>query len=356
MASPIIDDPIIEDPGIEDADVEGRAGHGPGVATRDDRVRGAIWGQLVGDAAALGSHWIYDLDELARAYPEGITGFEPPRAGHYHEGRRPGDQTHYGDGALVLLRSITDAGGFDAGAFGGRFVETFDRATYGGYLDHATLGTLDNYDAFRRDHPGEPFAFQACAADDQPATLTRLSVLVGRYAGSSRAALLDRVRALTLVTQDHPLSLAYAVFSAVLLDGLLEGRGIEPSIAEAQEALAEAAPAQAGPIGEQVRQARAAAGGDVTEATLVFGQSCPLVHSVPAALQVLLTYPDDFEQAILSTVRAGGDSAARAAIVGGWLGAHLGLAGIPPAWIRRLSAGPEISARLDTLLADHHRL
>ena len=32
--------------------------------TIEDRLRGAVWGQFVGDAAALGTHWIYDLEEL----------------------------------------------------------------------------------------------------------------------------------------------------------------------------------------------------------------------------------------------------------------------------------------------------
>ena len=33
-------------------------------------------GQFVGDAAALGTHWIYNLTELQRLYPSGIGGFE----------------------------------------------------------------------------------------------------------------------------------------------------------------------------------------------------------------------------------------------------------------------------------------
>ena len=40
-----------------------------------NRVRGSIWGQLVGDAYCLGTHWIYDLDELQRTFPGGIRGF-----------------------------------------------------------------------------------------------------------------------------------------------------------------------------------------------------------------------------------------------------------------------------------------
>ncbi|MBV8099512.1 MAG: ADP-ribosylglycohydrolase family protein, partial [Verrucomicrobia bacterium] len=68
-----------------------------GTSVRDvtvqDRLRGAVWGQFVGDAAALGTHWIYDLQELSAQFPGGVVGFESPQPGHYHEGRKPGDQT-----------------------------------------------------------------------------------------------------------------------------------------------------------------------------------------------------------------------------------------------------------------------
>ena len=29
-----------------------------------DRFKGALWGQFVGDAAALGAHWYYNVAEL----------------------------------------------------------------------------------------------------------------------------------------------------------------------------------------------------------------------------------------------------------------------------------------------------
>jgi len=74
----------------------------------DDRIRGAIWGQFIGDAFCLGSHWIYDLTELARRFPRGLKGFETPAAGHYHFGKKSGDLTHYGDGALLQLQSLAE--------------------------------------------------------------------------------------------------------------------------------------------------------------------------------------------------------------------------------------------------------
>src|SRR6478752_5251927 len=86
-------------------------------STPEERLRGAIWGQLAGDAFCLGSHWIYNLTELEKSYPEGIHGFEPPLEGHYHFGKHPGQQTHYGEGALVMLESVAKLGHFDESDF-----------------------------------------------------------------------------------------------------------------------------------------------------------------------------------------------------------------------------------------------
>src|SRR6201987_6195959 len=86
--------------------------------TTEDRLQGAVWGQFVGDATALGAHWIYDLSELSARFPGCVFGFEAPATGDYHESKTPGDLTHYGDGALLLLESIAEQGGFDPRAFG----------------------------------------------------------------------------------------------------------------------------------------------------------------------------------------------------------------------------------------------
>jgi ADP-ribosyl-[dinitrogen reductase] hydrolase len=317
-----------------------------------DRVRGAIWGQFVGDAAALGTHWIYDLDERSRAFPDAATGFEKPRPGHYHEGKEPGDQTHYGDGALLLLGSIATHRGFDPRRFGSSFVATFRAGSYAGYLDHATVGTVERYDEFTREHAESEFDFQEGADDDQPATLTRLGVLVARYHHVPEADLLDLVQSLTLVAQNNVVALVSAEFSALLFTALFEGIGVENAITVATGGVGRTHPEQADLLRSWVRDARAAVDLDVTEATLRFGQSCPLEHSLPASLQVLLKYPDDYEEAIAATLRAGGDNAARAAIVGGWLGAHLGLEGIPEKWRARLTDAFRIADQVDTILAD----
>lgn len=313
-----------------------------------DRLRGAIWGQFVGDAACLGTHWIYDPVELAQRYPDGIQGFEPPFPGHYHSGKASGDQTHYGDAALLLLESVAALGRFDAVDFGTRFVTCMASPDYAGYQDHATRGTLTNYRAFHEQHPSEPFDFQLGADDDQPATVTRLAPLVVAHYGDER--LLEIVTAATRVCQNNTRAIAYACCHALILSALFDGQALLPAF-ETMARRCEATNDYGAEIAGKIREAMAARSRPVVEATLGFGSSCPLPSAFPAAIQAALAHEDDFTKAILATAKAGGDNAARAALIGSWLGAALGIDGISIEWRKRLSAYEGIFGATETIVA-----
>ena len=317
--------------------------------TIEGRLRGAVWGQFVGDAAALGTHWIYDLNELQQLYPDGIYGFEAPKEGHYHFEKRPGDQTHYGDGALVLLESLAKEGRFDARAFGRSFVEAFRPDVYSGYIDHATRGTLENFEAFAASNPLDAFSFQQGADDDQPATASRLAALTVRYWDDP--SLLTVVEQATRVCQNKDQTVAYIKFNALLLSELFHRRDVHTALHRAEEQTIAAEPQLGQEIRRKIREAQEETLNEVVEATLAFGQSCPLPKSFPSAIHALLKHPDDFESAILATLRAGGDNAGRASMLGAWLGAHLGIAAIPKNWKIKLSCADRISAALEKILA-----
>src|ERR1700730_2527371 len=247
-----------------------------------NRLRGAIWGQFVGDAAALGSHWIYDLTEMAKQFPEGVNGFELPHKGHYHFGKKSGDQTHYGDGALVLLESLATGGAFDARAFGGSFVETFRPGAYSGYIDNATRGTLENYQAFAQSNPVDKFDFQQGADDDQPAAASRLAALTVRYWNDPN--LLTVVEQATRVCQNNDRTVAYMKFNALLLSELLHRRDLHTALRRAEELTLANEPQFGQEIRRKTREALAETLNEVTEATLTFGQACPLPKSFPSSI------------------------------------------------------------------------
>ena len=304
-----------------------------------DRIRGAIWGQFVGDAAALGAHWIYDLNELASRFPNGIEGFESPAKGHYHEGKQAGDQTHYGDAALLLLDTLAARGCFDEVFFGTAFAHFFGSPACRSYKDQATRETLANLAA-------NPNDFQNGAADDQPGTASRLAPVVAAHLGDADAAFFDAIARCARFAQNHPTALAVNRAHGALLRRLIRG---EP-LADAFEATRNSVDMDRETAGF-FEAAATMQKADVTSATLQFGQGCPLPRSFPGALQCALRHQDDFKAAILATVRAGGDSAARASMIGAWLGAALGVGAIPKEWRDKLRHRKAIEKAVEVIVA-----
>ncbi len=314
-----------------------------------DRARGAIWGQLLADAACLGTHWIYDLDALYSTYPD-PKGFEEPREGHYHAGKKPGDQTHYGEAARVMLESVSRLGQFNAADFGAKFIEFFGTPDYRGYLDKATRGTLENYRAFMDHqalHPGEPFDYQQGADDDQLATASRLAPVV--VAHREDPALLTVVEHATRVCQNNGRAVATMKANALILKAALEGRDLEEAAEEVAAKMPEIDPEFGPDVRDEIRAA-VADPRSIMEVTLDFGQSCPLPHSFPSALHAALKHRHSFEDAVIATLHAGGDNAGRAAMLGAWVGACVGERGIPAVWRRRLSGTEVVREQIEALI------
>jgi ADP-ribosylglycohydrolase len=307
------------------------------LASIHDRIRGSIWGQFVGDAAALGTHWIYDLSELAGFKPGGVTGFEAPRPGHYHQGKQPGDQTHYGDAALLLLESMAECGRFDDHDFGTRFVEFFNDPDCRSYKDHATRDTLKN-------HAANPRNFQNGADDNQGSSVTRLAPVVAAYHHASDDVLEKFVIRATKVTQNNPEAVGFNYAHALVLRALLDGNDMVQAVDQA----CESAPCD---VTDYMEAASTMLMMNVADATEHFGQSCPLTQCFPAALQCAMKQSDDFAACIRETLKAGGDNAARSSLIGAWLGALHGIHGVPESWRERLTENERIHAAVERIVS-----
>jgi ADP-ribosylglycohydrolase len=177
-----------------------------------------------------------------------------------------------------------------------------------------------------------------------------LAALTVRYWNDPN--LLQIVEQATRVCQNKDQTVTYMKFNALLLSELFLRRDVHTAVRRAEEQTLAAEPQLGQEITRKIREALEETLNEVTEATLTFGQSCPLPKSFPSSIHALLKHPDDFESAILATLAAGGDSAGRASMLGAWLGAHLGIAAIPKAWKAKLRRADRISAAIEKILTD----
>ena len=66
-------------------------------------------------------------------------------------------------------------------------------------------------------------------------------------------------------------------------------------------------------------------------------------------VHLIAKYENNLEEALVQSVMAGGDSAARGMLVGMVLGAHLGQGSIPEKWLSKLVRRTEIETLLDQI-------
>ncbi|MGF1484889.1 MAG: ADP-ribosylglycohydrolase family protein [Opitutales bacterium] len=304
----------------------------------EDRLAGMMVGQFLGDAAALGSHWIYNLADLEKQFPGGPAGFDAPAEGHYHYGKKPGDFTHYGDAAQVVLEVVADTGHADPQAIGQAWAQRcLPENGYKGYFDSASRGTAEAYKSWLdAGSPAELFDWQQGADDDQLATATSLTPVVAAHFYDPNWA--GAVEMLTLIRQRNARAVAYNRVHGAILRELLCGRDLHSALHWVEGELEKSTEPLDLELRRKLGEAFSLKHKPVKEATQTLGQSCPLLCSFPAAAHAAIKYPEAFETCLLEIIGAGGDNAGRAAIAGALLGASLGFENLPGHWVARLSA------------------
>jgi ADP-ribosylglycohydrolase len=305
------------------------------------RIANCLKGALIADAAALGVHWIYDVDRVAKIAKanNGSASFVPVDEANYentkgyfaHPLRAPGANTQYGEVTHLAIDSLLgNHGKFDADDYKKRFVAHFGPGgTYIGYIDHATRGTLENI-AAEKEETGTD--------DVQMPALVALPAIIALDPSDAANA--------TRVTNDNPISNnAVKVFKG-LLTSVLNG-------SELDEALQEASLIGEEELSELLQNALNT---DVTDSIVYGGETgraCYLKSALPLGFHIL-KHTSSYEEAIEMNNMCAGDNAGRSIFIGAVAGAYYnGVAerGIPQKWVEKYHNGEEIFDKCDRLAA-----
>lgn len=290
------------------------------------QLSGLVYGSFAADSLALGAHWIYDQEKLLATFGR-VTDLRAPLQDSYHPKKGQGDQTHYGDQALVLLDSLAASGRYDHADFAQRWQSLW--IDYPDYFDHATKETLANGRASESEELGGA---------------ARIAPLLAQLADEPLENIIQAARDQTGLTHGSPLAQDAAEFVSRIVNGILAGSEIDEAIIQAAQAKYDALnPTE---ILEKVAATRDL---DASAAARALGLACPAPQALPTTLALLQRYPNDLETALIENVMAGGDSAARALTLGMILGARHGREAIPTRWIAGLESGPRIEAFLNKL-------
>jgi len=207
---------------------------------------------------------------------------------------------------------------------------------YGGYMDRASKSTLQNLEAgISPQNCGSPSTDLGGAARIAPL------IFAHRDDVESMAA---SVAAYTALTHQGPEAVAASLFLARSCHQILHGASLRQAV---EESLAQGLDSPE--LALRLQDSITRRGGDITETVKSYGQACAVNGALPAAIFTALHFQDNLEEALVATVMAGGDSAARAMVVGMLLGAVHGMPSIPTTWLAGLQCRVEVEATLKSL-------
>ncbi len=268
-----------------------------------------VLASFAADSFALGTHWIYDTTTIDQQFGR-ITTLLAPHEGTYHPTKKLGDFTHYGDQSLNLLEYLAAHNGHFKRDEYARSWQSF-MAEYQGYKDHATLESLKNL-----------------AADMDPARCGSHSPILAALHSSPRSssvireeldAMLEAVKAMTSLTHCGPGVVGGALFIARSCYRLVHGASQRRAITEALKESTESPE-----LDHRLQQCLEPAENNTRQRVKDFGQMCAIKAALPGAVYTVLKNEDNLEKALIETVMAGGDSAARGMVVGMLFGAFHG--------------------------------
>ncbi len=350
-----------------------------------DRVRGALWGMMVGDALAMPVHWYYRLSELQRdfgvirdyqapkeVHPSSIMSLSStsragrgnqagdvvgevilkgkkhhwgPTGRHYHQGMQAGENTLNALCARLVVRSLCRMKGHDTADFLGEYVQFM--TTEGSHNDtYAESYHRDFFANWARGVPAHQCAGQAGHDTASIGGLVGLAPVVLAVAaqGDMEQAVQAGLRQLRLTHQSQPLEVFAAAYCRLLaqlvyapppsLTPLLQGQ--TPGLGKGLSALL-------GQARDHQDAATRVVGG-------IYSPACYIEDSFPSVLYFAARYAHDFEAALIANTNAGGDNCHRGSVLGALLGAWLGFEGIPVRWRQGLLAGPALTEEVDEFI------
>ena len=282
-----------------------------------DKLKGLLWGSLLGDAYSLGGHWVYDQKELADS-PLNLLGLNDPMT-NYHGDKKAGDFTHYGDQLVWLLEYMNESKVYDPFVYGEIWKKKM--SNYQGYVDSASKESLANIKS------GRSFLGAGSGSHD-------LSI-VGRHAPimytlKGMDDMLESVKFHTCLTHMSKEALDASKYIAEVTLAMIYNLDVENTLQERAKFYGEMVEAE-------VEKAFEVKDKPTNEAISHLGASCDVKGGLASTVYLLINYHNDFEALLQANSLAGGDTSARAMVAGMIVGARYGFEAIKPVWIEDLT-------------------
>jgi ADP-ribosylglycohydrolase len=277
----------------------------------DKKVEELLLATLAADSYSLGSHWVYDANELENLEID-WEGLNAPSVA-WHEGKTKGDFTHYGDQIYILNEYLKAETHFDVKKYMSHWRS--EMQTFKGYMDGSIKETIVNID--------NNLAVPCGSNSGDMSILGRIVPLL--KVSRTNDEFIENTRLLAQATHNNENVLeAMHFFSSLLLE-VLDGRSIQESILNLKGMYSQN-------IQDFIEQGINSKENDTFTSISTFGSACPVEFSFPSTIHILFKY-DDYKEALVQNAKAGGDSSARAMIIAYLMTAQHSIEIVPQSWL-----------------------
>ena len=276
----------------------------------EKKIKDLVLSSLVADSYCLGTHWIYDENQLIN---NDINWEElnAPMA-IWHKGKSAGDFTHYGDQNYWLYEFLKDKNCFDEKEFLDFWFEKMK--TYTGYIDASCRKTILNI---------ENGVVPSGANSHDLSIVGRIVPLL--KVSKTKEEFLQNVGKFVKLTHNSKEALQSADFFANLLLLVLENNEIEKSILELKNSYDSF-------FQEMIEKGINSKNSDTFETIRTFGPACDINSGFSGVIHLLCKY-DNLKDMLVANSKAGGDTSARAMVASVIFLANKQISEIPKNWL-----------------------
>ena len=332
--------------------------------SKEEAIKGAFYGAIVGDALCLGSHYEYDAQKIYEAYgKKPIEKFMSPgeQMGgtthgigwgerNYHPGKKAGGTTDYGDYNILVLEHLAATSEpkreFDVQALiphwmnrfengWGSWICTMTKETYAQVKQGVPverLGGISNAMAIRH-----VAAYGYYDTEEEIASVARKAMFTHRSEEAlSGGEFFARVT-YRVINGEAPNDAIENV--AVTMSPFIQNK-VKQAIAKYQEATDENSSLYKEKFADDLALTSMAKLWDIGRSEPIrVGKASPTEGTLPGSVYFILKYfdkEDGLNRALAANAMVGGDNASRAIAIGMVLGAYSGVGSIKKEWLESL--------------------
>ena len=276
----------------------------------EEKIKDLVLSSLVVDSYCLGTHWIYDEEQLINNSIDWNV-LNAPMA-IWHKGKTAGDFTHYGDQTLWLYEFLKDKNCFDEKEYLNFW---FDKMkNYTGYIDGASRNTILNI---------ENNLSPSGANSHDLSVVGRIVPLL--KVSKTKEEFIQNVEKFVKLTHNSDKALQSADFFANLLILVLEKNDIEESINELKNSYDKF-------FQDMIEKGLNSKKSNTFDTIRKFGPACDIDGGFSGVIHLLCKY-DNLKDMLISNSKAGGDTSARAMIASAIFLANKHIDEIPNNWL-----------------------